>query len=79
MFEVGSIHHVREEHEQAREWFTKGAEAGLPQAQFNLGVILDEGKEHTTAAGWYRRAADAGIGSAAKNLSHMYIAGRGRA
>ena len=34
---LGSIHRVRMEHEQAVEWCTKGAEAGLPTAMFDLG------------------------------------------
>jgi len=34
---LGDIHHVRKEHEQAAEWFTKGAEVGLPIAMYNLG------------------------------------------
>jgi TPR repeat protein len=32
MHSMGSIHGVREEHAQAVEWYTQGAEAGLPAA-----------------------------------------------
>ena len=39
---LGSIYHVRKEHEQAVEWYTKGAEAGLPRAMFDLGTMLDK-------------------------------------
>ena len=82
MNELGSIHRARNEHEQAVKWTTKGAEAGLPKAKFNLGVLLDTGEgmaapDHPAAAGWYRRAADAGLGVAAHNLSNMYTLGRG--
>jgi TPR repeat protein len=35
---LGTVQHARKEHEQAVAWFTKGAEAGLPQAMFNLGA-----------------------------------------
>jgi len=82
MFELGRIHRVRNEHEQAIEWFSKGAEAGLPKAMFSLGVSLDKGKgvaapDYPAAVGWYKCAADAGHGDAAKNLSNMYALGRG--
>jgi TPR repeat protein len=73
MFELGQIHNVRREYEQAVAWYTKGAEAGLPRAMFYLGVSLDTGQgvaapDCPAAAGWYRRAADAGHGAAAHNL-----------
>jgi len=83
MFELGRMHHARKEHVQAVEWFTKGADAGLPTAMFVLGCFLDNGEgvaaqDYPAAAGWYRRAAQAGHGDAANNLSTMYIDGRGR-
>jgi TPR repeat protein len=82
MYEMGCIHSARKEYQQAVEWFTKGAEAGLPKAMCNLGTFLDQGKgvaapDCPAAAGWYRRAADSGIGVAAKNLSTLYTLGRG--
>ena len=62
------------EHEQAVAWFTKGAEAGLPRAMYNLGTLLNTGEgvaapDHRAAADWYRRAAEAGHAKAASNLS----------
>jgi len=77
-----SIHRVRKEYEQAVKWNTMGAEAGLPEAMFNLGVCLDKGEgvaapDYPAAADWYRRAAEAGHGDAAHNLSNMYTLGRG--
>jgi TPR repeat protein len=70
MCELRRIHYNWKEHEQAVEWLTKAAEAGLPTATFNLACCLDEGEglaapDHPAAAGWYRRAADAGSGGAA--------------
>ena len=81
---LGSIYSQRDEHEQAMGWTTKGAEAGLPRAMFNLGRSLNLGEgvaapEFPAAAYWYRRAADAGIGAAAANLSSLYILGSGGA
>jgi len=83
MLELGTAHDVRKEHVQAATWYTKGAEAGLPRAMFDLGRLLDTGKgvaaDYPAAAIWYRRAADAGDGSAAINLGTMYSVGRGEA
>ena len=80
---LGNIHDAREEYDQAVAWFTKGAEAGLPRAMFNLALRLDKGQgvaapDYPGAAEWYRRAADAGSTDAAINLGLMYTVGRGR-
>jgi len=82
MHTLGFIHRVRKEYEQAKAWFTKGAEAGLPKAIFSLGICFDKVEgvatpDYPAAAGWYKRAADAGIADAAVNLSTMYDVGRG--
>ena len=74
MATLGRMYDNREEHEQAVQWFTKGAEAGLPEAMFSLGCCLDMGEgvaapDYPAAAGWYRRAVDAGGGGAAANLA----------
>ena len=84
MFWLGQTHDHRKEHEQAMEWYTKAADAGLSRAMFCLGCHLDSGEgvaapDCPAAAGWYRRAADAGHGGAAVNLAHMYSVGRSRA
>jgi hypothetical protein len=81
---LGILNLSRKEYEPAVMWFTKGAEAGLPKAMFNLGVTLDKGEggaapDLLAAADWYRRAADAGHGGAAKNLACLYTIGRGTA
>jgi len=81
---LGVIHCERNEHEQALEWYTKAAEAGLPASMFSVGCRLDKGEgvaapDYLAAADWYRRAADGGHGVAAANLSDMYFVGRGRA
>jgi TPR repeat protein len=67
MYALGGIHDVRKEHEQAVAWFTKAAEAGLPEAMFDLGCCLNMGEgvaapDPLAAMDWYRRAADAGHG-----------------
>jgi TPR repeat protein len=37
MHALGCIYHETQEYVLTVEWFTKGAEAGLPKAKFNLG------------------------------------------
>jgi len=44
MFAIGDIHRARNEHALAAEWYTKGAEAGLPEAMYYLGNLLDQVK-----------------------------------
>jgi TPR repeat protein len=56
---LGCVYGVRQEHERAVEWYTKGAVAGLPKAKFNLGCCLEEAEgvaapDYPAAAGWYR-------------------------
>jgi TPR repeat protein len=84
MHALASIHYARKEHEQAVEWFIKGAETGLPGAMFRLGFCLDSGEgvaapDFPAAAAWYRLAADAGNRDAACNLCALYTVGRCRA
>ena len=84
MFWLGMLQEQRKEYRHAVEWYTKGAEAGLPKAMFNLGNCLDKGEgeaapDYSAGADWYRRAADAGNAGAANNLAVMYTLGRGRA
>jgi len=80
---LGCIHDQWKEYEQAVEWYTKGAEAGLPEAMFALACSLDAGEgvaapDYQAAADWYRQAADAGHGAATSNLAEMYPVGRGK-
>ncbi len=57
------------------------AEAGITEAQYNLGVMYDNGQgvtqDYAAAAGWYRKAADQGDALAQSNLGVMYAKGQG--
>jgi TPR repeat protein len=63
-----------------REW-TPLAERGIANAQFNLGVMHQNGqgvpKDDKTAVMWYRLAAEQGAAIAQSNLGVMYAVGRG--
>ena len=57
------------------------AEAGVPGAQFNLGVMYAKGRgvpqDEAAAVYWYRLAAGQGLAEAQFNLGGMYAEGRG--
>ncbi|MDH3979753.1 MAG: sel1 repeat family protein [Gammaproteobacteria bacterium] len=62
------------------EWLPL-AELGDVEAQYNLGVMFDEGagreRDLTAAADWYRKAAEQGFMDAQTNLGIMYYHGQG--
>jgi TPR repeat protein len=57
---------------KAVEWFQKAADQGLVAAQFNLGIMYENGqgveKDDERAVEWYQRAADQGHVKAQFNL-----------
>ena len=57
------------------------AEKGYAFAQFNLGVLYDQGKgvpqDNALAMQWYRKAAEQGLPQAQVNLAIMYEEGQG--
>ena len=63
-----------------REWQPL-AEQGSAKAQFNLGVMYDEGQgvqqDYEAAAKWYKLAAEQGVAKAQFNLGVMYDEGQG--
>jgi hypothetical protein len=62
------------------EWLPL-AELGDAEAQYNLGVMFDEGasvdQDLGKAAAWYRKAAEQGFLDAQANLGMMYYRGEG--
>jgi TPR repeat protein len=62
------------------EWLPL-AELGDAEAQFNMGVMYDEGagvqQDLATAAEWYKKAAEQGFVDAQANLGMMYYHGQG--
>jgi hypothetical protein len=64
----------------AREFRTL-AEQGFAEAQYNLGVMYDNGKgvpqNYAQAVQWYRKAAEQGVAEAQNNLGLMYAKGLG--
>lgn len=63
-----------------KEWMPL-AELGDAEAQYNIGVLFDEGagvdQDLVAAADWYRRAGEQGFMDAQTNLGIMYYHGHG--
>ena len=72
---------VRQDREEAAEWYGRAAEGGLAPAQYRLGSIYEKGigvpKDAAAALEWYRRAAEAGNAKAMHNLAVLYAEGAG--
>ena len=62
-------------------WLLRAAEAGSPQAAFNVGVMYERGfvveRDSSRAVEWYRRAADSNMPAAKHNLALMLRDGKG--
>ena len=65
----------------AVRWYTFAADEGNAAAQYNLGVIYENGsgvaKQYKTAVRWYTLAADQGYAAAQYNLGVIYENGSG--
>ena len=57
------------------EWCRKAADQGYAAAQYNLGIMYDNGhgveQSNEKAAEWYRKAANQGYPDAKKKLSEL--------
>jgi hypothetical protein len=66
----------------AVEWWRKAADEGDAKAQYNLGIMYEDGKgglpqSDALAVEWWRKAADQGLTNAQGNLGCMYFKGKG--
>ena len=63
------------------KWFRKAANQGNAHAQYNLGVMYNNGKgvtqDYKEAIKWHRKAANQGYVHAQNNLGTMYGNGQG--
>ncbi len=69
------------EYETALEKWLALAQQGHAEAQFNLGVMYENGlgvqKDHAQASKWFKKAAEQGLKEAQNNLGKNYAQGRG--
>ena len=72
---------VKQDYEQAIEWFSRAAQQDNSSAQFNLGLLYYKGegvvRDYEQASEWYRRSAQQGDYAAQYNLGLMYYKGEG--
>ncbi|CAI2717306.1 tetratricopeptide repeat protein [Nitrospina watsonii] len=68
-------------YQEAATWYLKAAEAGLAEAQTQLGVMYAAGQgvpqDYDAALAWTRQAAEAGHVRAQTNLGILYMTGFG--
>ena len=81
MFERGYEADQNSDYSEAVSWYRKAAEQGYAKAQFNLGVMYENGEgvaqDYFEAINWYRKAAEQGNAYAQCNLGYMYENGIG--
>ena len=80
-FEDGLAAYVKQDYAAAVKWFRLAANQGNAEAQFNLGVMYEQGQgvpqDYAAAVKWYRLAAEQGNAQAQLNLGAMYDNGPG--
>ena len=80
-FDQGIAAYERGDWQSAYRLFRPLADQGDAYAQFNLGVMYDNGQgvaqDYFAAVSWYRKAAEQGIAGAQFNLGLMYFNGQG--
>ena len=73
--------YLKGDYKAAYEEWLPLAELGDAEAQYNLGVLYDEGagveQDLAMAVGWYQKAASQGFMDAQANLGMMYYHGHG--
>jgi len=80
-FEDGLTAYERKDYAEAVKWYRLAAAQGDADAQYNLGVMYDNGQgvvqDYAEAVKWYRLAAAQGDADAQYNLGVMYDNGQG--
>lgn len=80
-FQQGLTAYKQSDYQTAFKLWLPLAEQGNEDAQFNLGVMYDDGRgvkqDGFEAVKWYRKAAEQGYEKAQFNLGNMYHYGRG--
>ena len=68
--------HIEQSLQDAAKWFLKAAEAGLPDAQFNVALMYENGlgtdQDPTETGKWLARAAEQGFEPALQHITRMY-------
>ena len=80
-YEDATKAYISGDYEAAYRLIKPMAEKGLPEAQFNLGLMYNNGQgvpqDYAEAVTWYRKAAEKGFAEAQYNLGTMCYRGQG--
>lgn len=72
---------MQQDYLKAAKWYRKAADQGYSQAQYNLGLLYEDGngmgQDYYEASQWYKRASKNGFSEAQNNLGVLYIMGKG--
>ena len=75
------VNYSKYNYSEAFKFCSVAAEQGHAEAQFNLGVMYDNGQgvkqDYFKAVEWYQKAAEQGIAQAQYSLGIMYYDGKG--
>ena len=75
------VNFSKQNYTEAFKYCKKSAEQGHEEAQFNLGVMYEDGRgvkqDYFKAFEWYQKAAEKGYADAQFNLGFMYANGQG--
>ena len=78
---LGAMYALQQDYTKAKSLFEKAAAQGSAEAQYNLGLLYDQGygvpQDYAQARSWYEKAAVQGNDSAQFNLGLMYARGQG--
>jgi TPR repeat protein len=81
LFNLSESFRMQGDWAESTKWCAEAAEAGLPAAQYYMGIRLFMGrgikKDYAKSASWFQKAADAGLPGALNNLGLMYSQGLG--
>ena len=79
--DYGNVFLNEKDYTEAMRWYRKSAEQGYAKAQFNIGLLYDNGwgvgQDYQEAMRWYRKAADQGNARAQCNVGYLYESGNG--
>ena len=80
-FDEGLVAADKGDYQTAFKEWKPLAEQGYASAQYNLGIMYDNGQgvpqNYSQAIYWYKKAAAQGVATAQYNLGHMYDNGQG--
>jgi TPR repeat protein len=80
-YQLGIYYWVTKNYQEAVRWLRKATDQGNIYAQYNLGLMYEDGdgvtKDYVEAAKWYRKAAEQGAVAAQDSLGRCYYKGQG--